>query len=91
MVSSSNLFILEQMKVENTGVSATCIFVEIHKEIGDYLTGEGNDADSTDSIFNFLENLTSCLQEDFDELIGENTNKKHFVKALLPALDGTSK
>ena len=31
---------------------------------------------------NFLENLTSRLQEDFDELIGEDTVKKRFVKAL---------
>ena len=39
MVSSTNLFELEQIKVENMGVNATRIFEEIHKEIGDYLTG----------------------------------------------------
>ena len=42
------------------------IFEEIHKEVGDYLIGEGNDADSIDGVFNFLENLTERLQEDFD-------------------------
>ena len=41
-----------------------------------------HDADSTDGIFDFLENLTSRLQEDFDELIGECSDKKGFVKAL---------
>ena len=82
MVSTSNLFKLEQIKVENTGVDATRILEEIHKEIGDYLTGEGNNADSTDGVFDFLENLTSRLQEDFHDLIGEDTDKKRFVKAL---------
>ena len=82
MASSSNLFELEQIEVENTSVDATRIFDEIHKEIGDYLIGEGNDADSTDSVFDFLENLTNRLQDDFHELIGEDTDKERFVKAL---------
>ena len=81
MASSNNLFELEQIVVKNTGVDATRIFKKIHKEIGDYLTGQGQDADSTDGVFDFLENLTSSLHEDFDELIGEDTDKKRFVKA----------
>ena len=82
MASSTNLFELEQIKVENTSVNTTRIFEEIHKEIGDYLTRQVNDADSTDGVIDFLENLTSRLHQDFDELIGEDTNKKRFVKAL---------
>ena len=82
MASSNNLFELEQIVVENTGVDATHIFEEIHKEMGDYLTGQGHNADSMDSVFDFLENLTSSLHEDFDELIGEDTDEKRFVKAL---------
>ena len=82
MVSSSNLFQLEQIEVDNTSVDATRIFEEIHKEIKDYLIGEGNDADSTDGVFDFLENLTNRLQEDFDELIEEDTDKKRFFKTL---------
>ena len=82
MASSNNLFELEQIVVENTGVDATRIFEKIHKEIGDYLTGQGHNADSTDGVFDFLENLTSSLHEDFDELIGEDTDKKRFVKVL---------
>ena len=35
-----------------------------------------------DGIFDLSENLTSRLQEDFDGLIGEDTDKKRFVKAL---------
>ena len=82
MASSSNLFELEQIEVDNTSVDATGIFEEIHKEIEDYLIGEGNDADSTDGVFDFLENLTNRLQEDFDELIEEDTDKKRFFKTL---------
>ena len=83
MASASNLFELEQIEVKNTSVNAARIFEEIHKEIGDYLVGQGNDADSTDGVFDFLENLTSRLQEDFDKLIGEDSDKKRFVKALM--------
>ena len=66
MASTSNLFELEQIEVESTSIDAALIFEEIHKEIGDYLVGQGNDADSTDSVFDVLENLTSRLQEGFD-------------------------
>ena len=82
MPSTSNLFELGQIEVENTSVDAARIFEEIHKEIGNYLTGKGNDTDLTDGVFDFLENLTSRLQDDFEELIGEDTDKKRFVKAL---------
>ena len=53
MASTSNLFEIGQTEVENTNVDTTRIFKEIHKEIGDYLTGQGNDADSMDSISDF--------------------------------------
>ena len=36
----------------------------------------------SDGVFEFLQNLTSRLQEDLEELIREGTDKKRFVKAL---------
>ena len=36
----------------------------------------------SDGVFDFLQNLTSRLQEDLEELIREGTDKKRFVKAL---------
>ena len=81
MASGNNLFGLEQLEVDNTIVNATQIFEEIHKEIGEYLTEE-IDTDLTDGVFDFLENLTNHLQEGFDELIGEENDKKRLVKAL---------
>ena len=81
MASSDNLFGLEQIEVDNKNFDTTRIFEEIYKEIGEYLTGE-IDNDSTYGVFDFLENLTNRLQEDFDELIGEDNDKKRFIKAL---------
>ena len=43
---------------------------------------KSQDADSTDGIFDFLEGLSNCIQDGFDELIGEDTDKKRFIKAL---------
>ena len=80
-MSSDNLFGLEQIEVDNKNFDTTRIFEVIHKEIGEYLTGE-IDNDSTDGVFDFLKNLTNRLQEDFEELIGDDNDKKRFVKAL---------
>ena len=81
MASRNDLFSLEQIKVKKTSADATLIFEEIHKDIREYLTEE-IDTDSTEGVFDLLENLTNRLQEDFDDLIGQDTDKKRFVKAL---------
>ena len=36
----------------------------------------------TPIAFDFLETLTYRIQEDFDEVIGEDADKKQFIKAL---------
>ena len=81
MASNNNFFGLEQIEVDNKNFDTTRIFEEIHKEIGEYLTGE-IDNDSTNVVFDFLKTLTNHLQEDFDKLIGEDNDKKRFVKAM---------
>ena len=80
--SGNDLFGLEQIEVEKTSANSTLMFEEIHKEIREYLTEE-IDTDSTDGVFDLLENLTNRLHEDFDKLIGGDTDKKRFVKALM--------
>ena len=37
---------------------------------------------TTDGVFDFLEALANRVQEDFDEIIGEETDRKRFIKAL---------
>ena len=38
--------------------------------------------DLTYGVFDFLETLSNQVQENFDELIGEDTDKKQFIRAL---------
>ena len=78
MASTKNLFGVEQIEARN-GVDTTLIFEEINKELEEYLLEKSIDTDSTND---FLEALTNRVQEDFDELIGENTEKKRFINAL---------
>ena len=40
------------------------------------------DTHSTDGVFDFLETLINQVQDNFEKLIGEDTNKKRFIKAL---------
>ena len=41
-----------------------------------YLLKQLVEGDSTDGVFDLIDNLTNRLQEDFDEIIGENNDKK---------------
>ena len=58
------------------------IFEEINEELKRYLPQKSTYIDSTDGVFDFLEALANRVQEDFDEIIGEDTDKKRFIKAL---------
>ena len=80
MESTENLVCFEQIEVDS-GVDTTPIFEEINKELEEYLLEKGSNTDSTDSVFDFLKVLSNRVQEDFNELIGEDTNKKQFIKA----------
>ena len=80
MESTENLFGFEQIEVDS-GVDTTLIFEEINKELEEHLLEKSTNTDSTDSVFDFLEVFSNRVQEDFNELIGEDTNKKQFIKA----------
>ena len=45
--------------------------------------------ESTDDVFDFLETLTNRIQEEFEELIGEGSAKKRFIRALKGRLQDT--
>ena len=81
MASTTNLFGFEQIDSDST-VNTTLIFEEINKELEQYLPEKSIDTDLTDGVFDFLENLTNHAEQNFEELIGENTCKKCFVRAL---------
>ena len=81
MTSTENLFGFKQIEVDS-GVEVTLTFEEINKELEEYLLEKSIDTDSTDGVFDFLETLGNRVQKNFDELIGEDNDKKRFIKAL---------
>ena len=92
MASSTNLFGLEQLEADSS-VDPILIFEEINKELEEYLLEKSIDIDSTDGVFDFLETLSNQVPKNFDELIGEDTDKKRFIRALthifMPLLNTT--
>ena len=81
METSQNLFGFEQIGVDSESDS-TLIFEEIRQEEEEYLLGESDAIDSTDGVFDFLGALSEKIPEEFDELLDDNTDKKHFIRAL---------
>ena len=57
------------------------------KRIREFLLRENNNADSTDSVFEFLVEISNQVQEEFDKLLGEDTNKKRFLRSLSKIFD----
>ena len=49
----------------------------------EFLLEQQVEEDSTDGAFDFLDNLTNRLQEDFDEIIGGDAKKKSFIRSLM--------
>ena len=81
MASSTNLFGFKQIQLDSS-VDPTLIFEEINKELEMYLLEKSIDTDSTDGVFDFLETLSNQVQENCDELTGEDIDKKHFIRVL---------
>ena len=79
--STENLFDFKpsQAGVDTNGV---LIFEEITRQLEAYLSRECNDKDLTDSIFDLLSSISNSLQEEFDELISGDSDKKCFLWAL---------
>ena len=81
MESSEDLFSYEQIEAD-TKIDIKLLFEEIRKEVDKYLPEQSNDTDSTDGVFNFLTTLSEKIQEEFDELLDGNSDKKRFLRAL---------
>ena len=58
------------------------IFEEIRRELDEYLSRESDDADSTGGVLETLTTISEQVQEEFNELLGEDTDKKRFLKSL---------
>ena len=77
---SEDLFSSEQIKTP-TEIASIVIFNEIRKDLEDYLLEQCEDVNSTDGVFEFLSSLSEKLEEEFNQLLGED-NGKRFIKAL---------
>ena len=58
------------------------LFDEINRELKVFLTKESNDKDATDGVFDLLSTISDTIQEEFEELIGSDSDRKRFVRAL---------
>ena len=77
-----------EMEVENIsdgeGLSfyPASLFQEMKQEVSQKLFNTENGDDSTDGPLNFIENLVNNLQTEFDKTLGENVDKRLFVRSL---------
>ena len=79
--SEEDLFKFKQ-KGAGLDTDNTLIFEEITRELEAYLARERNDADSTDGVLDFLISLSNHVQDEFEELLAGDTDKKFFLRAL---------
>ena len=62
--------------------SQALLLKEINKELEAFLPEENNGNDDTNEVFDFLSQLSVSVQEEFDELLAGDSDKKRFVRAL---------
>ena len=79
--STENLFDFEPSQA-GVETNSALIFEETTRELEAYLSRESNDEDSTDDIFDHLPSISDSVQEELDELISSDSDKKHFLWAL---------
>lgn len=81
-MASVGLFEMEFDKEEEVAIDVPFLTEEMEKELKQYLLEQQVEGDSTDGPFDLIESLTNRLQEEFDEIIGEDNDKKSFIKSL---------
>ena len=79
--ASENVFGFPQIEPESNADSKL-ILEEISRKLEEFLLRENDNANSTDGVFVFLVEISNQAQEEFDELLDEDTNKIRFFKSL---------
>ena len=85
-MSSGNLFDMElewEEEKKEIEIDASFFFQEMEKELKEFLLEQQVEGDSKDETFEFVDNLTNRIQEEFDEIIGQEIDKKSFIKLLI--------
>ena len=78
--STENLFDFEQSQA-GAETDNVLIFEEFTRELEAYLARETDHKDSTDGIFDLLSSISDSVQEEFEELISGDSDKKRFLRA----------
>ena len=63
-------------------INSLSLFQEIERTLGENLSEEKSEGDSTDEAFSFIENLTNKLQTEFDETIEKDGGEKQLIRFL---------
>ena len=66
----------------NPDINSMSLFQEIERTLGENLSEEKSEGDSTDGAFSFIENLTNKLQTEFDETIEKDGGEKQLIRFL---------
>ena len=69
-------------KNNNLNIDPISIIQEIEQELSEKLFNQKSEGDSKDGSLNFIENLTNNLQIEFDKTLGEDADKKLFIRSL---------
>ena len=69
-------------KNNNLNIDPISIIQEIEQELSEKLFNQKSEGDSKDGPLNFIENLTNNLQIEFDKTLGEDADKKLFIRSL---------
>ena len=56
--------------------SQVLLFEKINKEIESFFVEENNSSDLTDGVFDLLRRLFDSVQKEFEELLGDDSDKK---------------
>ena len=79
--SSKELFLFFKF-IESETLDQARLFETINKELEAFLAKENNDKGVTDEILDFLATISDSVQQEFDELVSGDSDKKRFVRAL---------
>ena len=67
------------------------LFEEISKELDTFSTKESNDKDTTDGVLDLLSTISVSVQEGFDKLISEDSDKKEVCQGNVKNIRAASK
>lgn len=72
------------LDIDQESINAPYIIDTITEQLEGFILEEV-EADAEDGLFNIVEEISIRLQENYEELIGEDTDKRHFIKSLTRA------